>query len=248
MRVPDRIGHAAPSGRRFLYRSTVLKVEATSFSALIAVALITGCAEDTYSLDAPTSTASTVESVPVTQPPCVLSEGAVVAGDVTLPGMDAPPEVLVDRASGEFYGNLVADGTSIPMVLLVDASLGEYRYTEATWEGDPADPAAATCQSWLEVDFAASADADGWLNTSFSSILVFTGDSARFESPVPLDQVEGTVNTDTDASAATDLCFIAEYTSAGAYWDGSLAWRHGETGMGDEIAAEFVVERVDTQE
>lgn len=248
MRVADRIGHDAPSGRRFLYRPTVIKVRATSFLALGAVALSGGCAQETYSLGPASPSAATFESGPTPQTSCVLADGAVVAGDTALHGMAETPEVLVERASGQFHGSLVADGAAIPMVLVIDASLGEFRYTEATWEGDPSDPAAAACHSWLDVDFAASAEAEGWLNTSFSSILVFSGDTARFESPVPLDQLDGTVNADTDAASATDLFFSAQYTSAGAWWEGSLAWRTGDTGMGDEIAAEFMVERVDASE
>lgn len=223
-------------------------MEAHYSRAVLGLVLIAGCAQESYSLEHAPTAASTAPEDAAADTLCILADPVVVPGDAVLPELGDAPDVLVDRATGRFHGTLVADGAPIPMTLVIDAGLGEPRYTQATWEGDPADPAAADCTSRLEVDFAATAEADGWLDTSFSSALVFTAQAVRFESPVPVAQVEGSVSSDLNADTATDLCFNAEYYSAGAYWDGWLAWRTGETGPGEEIAAEFMVERVDEYE
>ena len=201
-----------------------------------------GCAQGETSLE---TAGLTALGNPPAESLCARSDEEVVAGNRVLAALGDTPNALLRPVAGRFVGDLEASGVTLPMTLVVDAGLGEFRFTDATWTGEPSDPEAAGCLPVLQVDFAATAVADGWLDTSFSAALMFDENGARFETPVPVDQVEGSVNSGASADDATDLCFNAAFDLDVALWNGWVAWRDGETGSGDELAAEFTVVRVD---
>lgn len=214
---------------------------------LVLLATLSGCTESA-TLSAPTSSDATTATADVA-PSCELAQEVVVRGNQRIEAFGDTPNALLGPATGSFDGTLApASGGPVDMVLVIDASLGEYRFTDATWSGSADDPEAGSCRPRLEVDFAATAQAEGWLDATFSSELVYDAGGASFESPVPLAAVEGSVAEDYEGATNTaDLCFNATFEPEAARWTGWLAWRATDTGPEDNLAASFELDRAPTR-